>query len=101
MLALRPPHLRSIVGVAVLMAPPLLCTPYFYLWYNAGPISWENRYEPYLLYVMAVLALLGSTGLLLFPLSRIVKLIAAASYIVVMGLALFVYGFFWCPLCDF
>jgi len=50
---------------------------------------------------MAVLALLGSTGLLLFPLSRIVKLIAAASYIVVMGLALFVYGFFWCPLCDF
>jgi len=50
---------------------------------------------------MAVLALLGSTGLLLFPLSRIVKLIAAASYFVVMGLALFVYGFFWCPLCDF
>jgi hypothetical protein len=50
---------------------------------------------------MAGLALLGSTGLLLLPLSRIVKLIAAASYIIVMGLALFVYGLFWCPLCDF
>lgn len=80
------------------MAPPLLCTAYFYFWFNARLISWENEYEPYPLYVMAAFTLFGSTGLLLFPLSRIVKLIVAVSYIIVMGLTLFVYGAFWPPL---
>lgn len=95
------PRLRTWAGLVVLALPPLLCTPYFYLWYQAGPYPWANRYEPYLFYVMGVAALLGCAGFTLFPISRLAKGIGAGLYFAAMALALFIYGFFWCPLCDF
>jgi hypothetical protein len=93
---------RAVLGYLVMaFAPILVSTPYFYLWYRGGPIAWQNPFVDYVLYVIVAAVAIGSAGCLLLPISRTGRLGLMLAYFVVGLPIVWLYGLFWCPLCDF
>ncbi|NKJ00723.1 hypothetical protein [Novosphingobium sp. SG707] len=99
---MRTSHYRytPVLGTVILLAGPfLLSYPFLAAWNRAG--NYSNPFSAWLYPVLLLSLVAGCTGFITLRFRTSIKLLMLLLYIPTAVLALLVWSYTWCSLCDF
>jgi hypothetical protein len=94
------PHLGPAFGIGILFAGPfLLSSPFLAAWGRAG--NYDNPFIVWLYPVLLLSLVFGCTGFTMLRFRMSTKLLMLLFYIPAVAVALLVWSYSWCSICDF
>lgn len=95
----RPRFAPSLGAWTLFAGPFLLSSPFLAAWGHAG--NYGNPFVVWLYPVLLLSLVFGCTGFMMLRFRRSTKLLMLLFYIPAVAVALLVWSYSWCNLCDF